>query len=312
MSSRKSAITQLIICFTVLLLGFLFIQSFGSVVVSGWRRNLVFITAIQSLSSSNKDALPGVVKILSSQNNPDCRVQWLVGILYNSLNELEQRDEAFRMALHCSPGYVELIRTIAPDNLSLAESAVKDYPDQAEAWFWLAKQKLNTSPEEAIHFYWNGLRINPKSSNEWIKMSNAFASLEVNTALRLYEQLGFDRIAVGDPDMQVELIYVMARILVKSQPETAIQLYRQGLRRKPNDGVRWYELGDLLSTTDLQAAFEAYVQSCSHGDPGSHGCYGAAWIAERQGNFPLAIFYYHKSSWEEAQKRAVQLEQMTP
>ena len=104
----------------------------------------------------------------------------------------------------------------------------------------------------------------------------------------------------------------MASILAEPKPERAIELYRQGLEGKPYDGVRWYELGDLLADTDPQAALVAYHQSCYNGDPGSHGCYPAGLLAEELGDLPLALQYYRLSRYEGAVQRAAELGKRIP
>jgi len=280
--------------------------------VSRLDRNAAALATMRSLLTGDPLSLQNAERSLLPLEVDHCQVAWLLGTVYNIGGDIEQRDQALKAAVRCSPAYTKLAQVMAPDNVSLAELAAQVHPEQAEAWFWLAQQYSETSPEKAIRAYWRGLQNDPHASNAWTEMGRAFASLDVKDALDLYEQLGFEGLASSDPYLQVELQFVMAHILAKSQPERAIQLYRQGLERKPYDGVRWYELGDLLSKTNPQAALEAYLQSCHKGDPGSHGCYGAGRIAEELGEFQSAILYYRMSKWEYALQRAAQLEQSLP
>ena len=76
----------------------------------------------------------------------------------------------------------------------------------------------------------------------------------------------------------------------------------------PDSGQRWLELARLLAGRDDQASLEAYLQACLNGDPGANGCAHAASIVEARGDLATAIRYYRLSNWEEAQRRADELE----
>ena len=84
--------------------------------------------------------------------------------------------------------------------------------------------------------------------------------------------------------------------------------YRRGLALNPRDGRRWKEYGDLLQKDDPEAALEAYLQSCFHGDPGWNGCWQAGNTALRLGRVEEAITYYRYSGWLSARQRADELE----
>jgi tetratricopeptide (TPR) repeat protein len=117
-------------------------------------------------------------------------------------------------------------------------------------------------------------------------------------------------LAVQEQPAAAEAWFWLANLRVKQSADEAIELYQRGLDLKPQDGLRWRELGDLwLTTNQPQSALEAYLQSCYHGDPGSNGCYGAGRIVEDMGDFQTAIRYYRLSRWSGAHERAAQLEQ---
>ena len=97
--------------------------------------------------------------------------------------------------------------------------------------------------------------------------------------------------------------------MAAESPESAIDLYRQGLALAPDDGRRWLALGELLRASDPTAAEEAYLQACRHGDPGANGCLGAGWLAEQRGDLLRAIEIYRLSNWEGARREADALEQ---
>lgn len=100
----------------------------------------------------------------------------------------------------------------------------------------------------------------------------------------------------------------LAAIQAPHAPVEAIALYRQGLALSPRDGWRWLALARLLAGRDDAASLAAYLQVCLNGDPGANGCAHAAAIVEAQGDLETAIRYYRLSNWEEAQRRADELE----
>ena len=271
-------------------------------------RNSIAITTVQGLDKQNPAMLQDVKDALASMSGEGCWQPWTLGIVHNALGDLENRNKAWEQAMHCSPAYIFFTRNGAYKDLDLAQVAVQAYPERAEAWFWLAELHLAAAPGRAIHAYWQGLQRQPHNHRAWAEMGRAFGALPLPEALKLYGGLGIETLSSGDPLLRSEPKFIMATILAKEQPDRAIQLYRQGLEAKPYDGVRWYELGDLLAETDPHAALAAYHQSCHNGDPGSHGCYGAGLMAEEIGDIPLAVQYYRQSRWENAQQRADELE----
>ena len=238
----------------------------------------------------------------------DCGHIWLAGAEAGRRGDLAGQHRIWEQALGCSPGNLSMLRALLPQDMDMTLLATQYYPEQAEAWFWLAELQQKDSPEQAINSYWQGLQRQPHNSSAWIQIGRTFASLDPEVALTMYERLDIEQLVANDPLLRTEVQFVLASILSNSQPDRAIQLYRQGLQHKPHDGVRWRELGDLLSRTDPRAALEAYLESCYNGDPGSNGCYGAGRMMEKLGDPQQAIEYYRRSHWEGALNRADELE----
>jgi tetratricopeptide (TPR) repeat protein len=279
----------------------------------GWKRNFIALLTVNSIESGDYKRLNEAERKLNSLNYPFCNQSWFLGLVYKSLNQPEKRDQAWVMALNCSPTYINLIQKVAPENKALAELVVQKYPDLAEAWFWLAEVESEESPSQAVKYYGQVIKLQPHNSKAWMKLGKALSAMEIQVALHLYEQLELANLANdNDQIIKAELKFIMATILTESQPNLAISYYQEGLKLKPLDGVRWYELGDLLATINPTGALEAYLQSCYQGDPGSHGCYGAGQMAEVIGDTHLAIQYYRRSNWVVAQQRAEHLEKLLP
>jgi hypothetical protein len=275
-------------------------------------KNLSLQATLLALNTRDRSLLESAKSKLLSFSGDTCQVSWQLGVVYQHLGNAPQRDRLWGDALRCSPRYLKIIQTMIANNLGLAELAVEIYPEQSEAWFWLARQQTKASPLQAVNSYWQGLQFEPYNAAAWTEIKLAFGRLTPSVAVSLYQQLEFEKLFSADAELRANNLFLLAYILSKSDPERAIQLYRQGLLQRPDDGVSWYELGDLLASRDPAAAIDAYLQSCSHGDPGKHGCYGAGLTAEKQGDIAHAIQYYRLSQWEVAIQKAEQLEQSNP
>lgn len=110
-----------------------------------------------------------------------------------------------------------------------------------------------------------------------------------------------------------ELDYAVLKVdsahnLSEQKRSNASVYIQAGLERDPTDGLRWRELGGLLRVNDPHAAINAYLQSCSSGDPGYNVCWQADNLAEELGDIENAIHYYRYSRWEGALIRAAELE----
>ena len=241
-------------------------------------------------------------------SDSDCAQIWLAAAQATQNGDLTKQRFILKHALDCSPYHISLVQIISPYDKKLAFYATQLYPSNPAAWFWFAKTQMNDSPQQAIKSYWQGLQWDPHNARVWIELGRVFASLQPETALNLYEDLDIEQLGTDSYFLQVEMQFVLATILSDSDPNRAIQLFRQGLHHMPGDGVRWSYLAYLLSETDPQAAFEAFLRSCNLDDPGAHGCYGAGRMMEQLGDPQRAIEYYRRSHFEKALARADELE----
>ena len=187
---------------------------------------------------------------------------------------------------------------------------MQEQPGASESWLWRAALTVDANPEQAVRDYWQGVQlievINPKA---WVRFGEAFSRLDVQTALKLYNELGLNE-AAGEDDlfMKAEALYALGKIVYKENPEMAFDLYRKGLALRPANHLRWLELGDMLKDTHPQEAIQAYLRYCLLGDVGNHGCYRAGLTAEALGLRREAIEYYRRSRWSGAHERADELE----
>jgi len=119
------------------------------------------------------------------------------------------------------------------------------------------------------------------------------------------------RAVAAQPDNPAGYFW-LAAIVAPTAPDEAVGLYRAGLALAPGDGRRWLALAELLvaqgGPQPDDAALDAFLQACHHGDPGANGCARAASIAAERGDLEAAIRYYRLSNWSEAEARAAALE----
>jgi tetratricopeptide (TPR) repeat protein len=110
------------------------------------------------------------------------------------------------------------------------------------------------------------------------------------------------------PDKELSWLW-LASIIVETEPESAIALYKKALEIRPENGLTWYRLGEAYETAGQKYdAIDAFVTSTKYLNRGSNGYVRAGKIIEDLGDIPLAIYYYRLSINEGALLRADILE----
>ncbi len=258
---------------------------------------------------------PQLFATLTGEQAASCPGYWLTGLVADRLDWEPEREQSWSELIICSEAYLPLLTAIAPEDARLANQAVARYPARSLSWFWLADAQTPTKPVEAAHLYIEGLKKDPENLMAWRKLGVLLSALPPRTPDQMVALMLISDWAGTDQPGKVEALFVEAQVYSTFDVETAVALYRQGLQSKPMDGIRWRELGDLLSTSDPHAAIEAYLQSCYNRDPGSNGCWRAGLTAEKLGELETAISYYRLSQFAGALERAKELErrlQATP
>jgi tetratricopeptide (TPR) repeat protein len=276
------------------------------------RRNQAALDAAHGLLGGNSTRLQSSRLAWEQLTAHTCRAYWYLGTIAHASAQPELRDDAWAQALDCSPENIFLVRSMQPGSETFARRAVQAHPTQADAWFWLAETLQTTDPLAAIRAYWQGLTFSPGSNAAWVNLGRLLATLPAEQSAAALAELDLAAIHTSDPATQAEMRFILGAAYREADLSQAISLYREGLALRPMDGIRWYELGDMLAQSDPQSALDAYVQACSFGDPGNHGCYNAGQIAEKQGKIEDAIRYYRTSDWPPALERANQLELQLP
>ncbi len=110
------------------------------------------------------------------------------------------------------------------------------------------------------------------------------------------------------PEKELSWLW-LASIIVETEPESAIPLYKNALEIRPVNGLTWYRLGEAYELGGkYYEAIDAFDTSCDYLNRGSDCYVRAGKILENLGDIPSAIYYYRLSINEGAILRADILE----
>jgi tetratricopeptide (TPR) repeat protein len=111
--------------------------------------------------------------------------------------------------------------------------------------------------------------------------------------------------------MNAKAWFWLGEAAILTDPHEAQQAYFRTVALAPHNGLGWCRLGiSYQQTSELEKAAEAYLNCCLNADPGKNGCVNAGRVMEQLGDLNQAIEYYRLSQWEEALKRAKELDAM--
>jgi tetratricopeptide (TPR) repeat protein len=117
------------------------------------------------------------------------------------------------------------------------------------------------------------------------------------------------RLATQDYPESAKAWFWLGEAAVLTDLQETRQAYLHTVSLAPHNGLAWCRLGNNYQQTgELEKATEAYLSCCMNADPGKNGCVNAGRMMEQLGNLKQAIEYYRLSRWEEALKRAQELE----
>jgi tetratricopeptide (TPR) repeat protein len=97
---------------------------------------------------------------------------------------------ALRDALSWSSARMNVLRVIAPTNVSLADLAVRTYPGNANAYFWLAEILVSKQDvQAAMQTYESGLALEGTDANAWEAVGHLYeATGDLDAAVGAYDQ----------------------------------------------------------------------------------------------------------------------------
>lgn len=145
----------------------------------------------------NQESLPAIFSQLKLTNKHNCRHYWLYGLIAFRLGYTNHQQDLWSEFLNChDTAALSLVHAGAPDNLALAQQAVRLYPDQAESWLWLAEISASKKwIEPAIQYYHRVVQLDPAYGTAWCRLGNLLYLIDRNQAKDAYLQCCY----LGDP-----------------------------------------------------------------------------------------------------------------
>jgi tetratricopeptide (TPR) repeat protein len=131
------------------------------------------------------------IKIKKNSDSQECKTFWFDGLIAGSQGDLEGRNTYWRVAVQCSPKFIEMLSLIIPDDRAMAEFVVASHPETAESWFWMAQ----LDDERVIEFYERGLALDPTAGLRWKEYGDLIVEEDPERAIQAYLQSCLN----GDP-----------------------------------------------------------------------------------------------------------------
>ncbi len=194
-------------------------------------------------------------------------------------------------------------------SIAVAKNLMRvDYPSSQNVASSFQNPSLN------CHASWLGSRqlnfakIDPSSASLTPLMSCSILHLRMLS--RLYpEKLELANVAIHLYPDEVTPYYWLVIAIDPSLREIPKEAVQKILSINPKDGLAWRYLGLIyLKEGNISASIDAHINSCNNGDPGSHGCYNAGRLLEKEGRYEEAIYYYRLSRHDFIRANADRLE----
>jgi len=125
----------------------------------------------------------------------NCRALWLRGLIAQAEGRRSDRDEAWAEWLRCPEARVAFLEVFLEEDVRWAERSVRLAPQDAESWFWLARLRAATDPDEAIALYQQGLERNPFDALRWRELGDLLVNRDPEAAIQAY----LNSCIYGDP-----------------------------------------------------------------------------------------------------------------
>ena len=172
---------------------FVFLVLIIFIIALPWRK--IVNTLVLNLAA--RDAIQGIYHRSVSQMNSsqaaladliqtNCGSNWLLGWTERGLGNFAGQERAWGDLVQCQEDYTPLLLRIAPAREDWAQASVRRHPQDAQAWFWLARLRKTDFPEEAIQLYDRGLSLYPFDSRRWIEEGDLLRESDPQAAIQAY------------------------------------------------------------------------------------------------------------------------------
>lgn len=134
------------------------------------RVNRAGMEVLHALVQKDPQALKHFSVQWADSSSQDCRLLWLSAVSTVSSQGALLSHEVLLRAIRCQPGYLEVLRGLAPYDVSLAEEVVRLYPRNPSALMWLAEVKERFDRVQATELYEIVTRVDPKNGLAWCRL----------------------------------------------------------------------------------------------------------------------------------------------
>ena len=135
------------------------------------------------------------VSSLPEESLKFCRVYWMQGLLQGSRGKLTARNVNFMDAIKCDNSLVIFLHSLYPEDQELAQLALNNAPDSAEAMFWMAELLATKDPVMARQLLAKGLEIEPSDGLRWRIYGDLLWNRDPYAAIQAFLQSCYN----GDP-----------------------------------------------------------------------------------------------------------------
>jgi tetratricopeptide (TPR) repeat protein len=153
-----------------LLLALVFLAAIGYTQKDRLAEALLCNQVSQVVKLQPPDLIDHLQRLLLGKVSPACAAYQL-GLLAWNAGNWEAAETLWRQALQ-DPTYLGAVRSLAPQDTSLAQFAVQAFPGQAQTWDWAADTVPSGSPEPALSYLLRSSELQPRNNLTWEKIGS--------------------------------------------------------------------------------------------------------------------------------------------
>ncbi|MFM8320015.1 MAG: tetratricopeptide repeat protein [Chloroflexota bacterium] len=145
----------------------------------------------------SRGELPDIYKRVTDQAHEQCASQWSLGTLAGAQGDYSRQEAHWLAYLDCQDAKaLSLVHAAAPTSLTLAEHAVRVYPQSSEGWFWLGEiYNTNGEKDPAQIAFQRAITADPTAGTAWCQLGSLLTSSDLVKAREAFASCCIN----GDP-----------------------------------------------------------------------------------------------------------------
>jgi len=141
-------------------------------------RNRLSLEALKAAQSGDAERMLQVVGELEGKAQESCAYYWQAGRLGQLSGATGTGALNYTKLLECTDIYVLMMEQANPLDHKLAQTAVMNYPESSEAFFWLAEATVSADPVGALAFYEHVTQLDPSNGLAWCRQGGLLRNAE--------------------------------------------------------------------------------------------------------------------------------------